>query len=305
LPRSANQLPLRRRETADMHPTNRRIAPPQLPPDALEAIANEAENKPISRFQKIVPFFRGVVGAVLIAGVALGVAWSARQYVLTSPRFAVTEIAVTGSKMRAQDELSHESTVALGQNIFSIDLDAARGAVAKDPWVRDVEIARRLPGTILLNVTEREAAALVSVSGADGSSDLFIASREGEMFKRVEVGDPSDLLVITGITTDAVAQDRDGVTRSILRALDLASDYAHTHLAARSPLEEIHLANDGTTSIVIGKSALTLNLGAPPFRKKLDQASRVLAEIERRGGKADAVLLDNDTRPDRVVVRMR
>jgi cell division protein FtsQ len=288
-----------------MHPTNRRIAPPQLPPDVLEAALNGAENKPISRFGKIVPFVRGFLGAVLIAGVALGVAWSARQYVLTSPRFAVTEISVTGSKMRAQDELARESAISIGQNIFSIDLDAARAAIAKDPWIRSAEVARRLPGAIAVNVTEREAAALVSVSGADGSSDLFLASREGEMFKRVEVGDPNDLIVITGISTDAVAQDRDGVAHSILRALDLASDYAHSHLAARSPLQEIHLASDGTTSIVVGKSALTLNLGAPPFRKKLDQASRVLAEIDRRGGKADAVLLDNDTRPDRVVVRMR
>ena len=125
------------------------------------------------------------------------------------------------------------------------------------------------------------------------------------MFKRLELGDPSDLIVITGITQDAVGQDREGVTRSILRALDLASDYSHTRLSAKSPLEEIHLSSDGTTNIVIGKSALTLTLGAPPFRKKLEQASRVLAELDRRGGKADAVLLDNDTRPDRVVVRMR
>jgi cell division protein FtsQ len=289
-----------------MHPSNRRIAAPQLPPDVLaEQAAEEAKNKPISRLSKVVPFLRGLVGAVLIAGVALGVAWSARRYVLTSPRFAITSIEISGSKMRSQEELTNESTLAIGKNIFSADLDAAHAALAKDPWIHDVEIARRLPGTIMMNVTEREAAALVSVSGADGSSDLFIASREGEIFKRVEVGDPSDLIVVTGITTDAVAQDRDGVTRSILRALDLASDYSHTKLAAKSPLEEIHLASDGTTSIVIGKNALTLSLGAPPFRKKLDQATRVLAEVDRRGGKADAVLLDNDTRPDRVVVRMR
>ncbi len=289
-----------------MHPSNRRVAAPMLL-DALEKeiAAKEAENKPISRFRKVVPFLRGVVGAVLIAGVALGVAWSARRYVLTSPRFAITSIEVTGMKMRSQEELARESSLVVGQNIFSSDLDAARAAVAKDPWIHDVEIARRLPGAIMLNVSEREAAALVSVSGEDGSSDLFVASRDGEMFKRVEVGDPNDLIVITGITQEAVAQDREGVTRSILRALDLASDYAHTRLSAKSPLEEIHLANDGTTNIVIGKNALTLTLGAPPFRKKLDQASRVLAEIDRRGGKADAVLLDNDTRPDRVVVRMR
>jgi len=298
-----------------MHPSNRRIAPPQLPRDAVSGAtgssAETEESRPISRFgngrfvRNLVPILRGVVGAVLVAGVALGVAWSARQYVLTSSRFAVTDIEVVGAKMRSTEDFTHESTLAVGQNIFSIDLDSARAAVAKDPWVRDVEIARRLPGTILMNVTEREAAAIVAVSGPDGSSDAFLASQEGEMFKRLEVGDPSDLIVVTGITSDAVAQDRAGVTRSILRALDLASDYARTRLAAHSALEEVHLAGDGTTSIVIGKNALTLTLGAPPFRKKLEQASRVLAELERRGGKADVVLLDNDTRPDRVVVRMR
>jgi cell division protein FtsQ len=50
---------------------------------------------------------------------------------------------------------------------------------------------------------------------------------------------------------------------------------------------------------------MQLVLGAPPFRRKLDQASRVVAELDRRGAKADAIMLDNDSRPERVVVRMR
>ncbi len=295
-----------------MHPSNRRIAPRQLPPDALEVGVDEkvenaeaAENKPISRFRKFVPYVRGFFGAVLVAGVALSVAWSARRYVLTSSRFAITEIDVVGESTRTEDAIKRESNLSVGQNVFSSDLDAAHALLAKDPWLKNVELARRLPGTILIQVTEREAAALVSIAGEDGSSDVFLASREGELFKQIEVGDPHDLVVITGITASMVSADRDGVTHSILRALDLAADYSHTKLSSHSPLEEIHLAQDGTTSIVIGKSAVTLALGAPPFRRKLDQASRVLAEVDRRGGKADAVLLDNDARPERVVVRMR
>jgi cell division protein FtsQ len=46
-------------------------------------------------------------------------------------------------------------------------------------------------------------------------------------------------------------------------------------------------------------------LGTGPFRRKLQQAARVVAELEKRGAKADAIMLDNDTRPERVVVRMR
>ena len=295
-----------------MHPSNRRIAAPQLPPNAVEVGVDEraesaetSENRPVSRFRRLAPYVRGFLGAVLVAGVALAVAWSARRYVLTSTRFAITEIDIVGENIRSEDVLKRESNLSIGQNVFSSDLDAARASLSKDPWLKNVELARRLPGTILVQVTEREAAALVPIAGDDGSSDVFLASREGELFKKIEVGDPHDLVVITGITAASVAADREGVTHSILRALDLAADYSHTKLSARSPLEEIHLAPDGTTSIVIGKSAVTLALGAPPFRRKLDQASRVLAEVDRRGGKADAVLLDNDARPERVVVRMR
>lgn len=292
-----------------MLPVNRRIAPPKPPPDAVEARDREAstdgENRPISRFRKVVPYVRGFFGAVLVAGVALGIAWSARRYVLTSARFAVTDIEVTGAHTRSNETIIRESDIALGQNVFTADLDQARASLEKDPWLREVQIARRLPGTILVQVSEREAAAIVTITADDGTADTFVASREGELFKPLEASDPPDLVVITGITSHAVQQDRDGVKRTVLLALDLAADYSHTRLAARSPLEEVHVNVDGSTNIIIGKSAVTLTLGAPPYRRKLEQAARVLAEVDRRGGKADAILLDNDARPERVVVRMR
>jgi cell division protein FtsQ len=50
---------------------------------------------------------------------------------------------------------------------------------------------------------------------------------------------------------------------------------------------------------------MQLVLGGPPFRRKLEQAARVVAELDKRGSKADAIMLDNDARPERVVVRMR
>jgi cell division protein FtsQ len=67
----------------------------------------------------------------------------------------------------------------------------------------------------------------------------------------------------------------------------------------------VHVEADGTYALVVGKSAMQIVLGAPPFRRKLDQAARVVAELDKRGAKADSIMVDNDTRPDRVVVRMR
>jgi cell division protein FtsQ len=93
--------------------------------------------------------------------------------------------------------------------------------------------------------------------------------------------------------------------RTIRRAIDLGAEFDRSPLAKRGALEEVHVEADGVFSLVVGRSAMRLVLGAPPFRRKLDQAARVVAELDKRGAKADAIMLDNDTRPDRVVVRIR
>ena len=150
-----------------------------------------------------------------------------------------------------------------------------------------------------MQVIERDAAAIVALG------DSYLASRDGEIFKRLEPGDPTDLPVVTGLTSDAVAEDRDASVRTIRRALDLAAEYEHTPLAARAPLEEVHLANDGGFTLFVGKSAIALELGAAPFHHKLEEAARVLAELDRRGAHADAIMLNSEAHPERVVVSVR
>jgi cell division protein FtsQ len=242
---------------------------------------------------------RVVVGGALVLGTSTAVAWGARRYVMESPRFAVTAIVVSGVKQRSNDAIVATAGITQGQNVFTVDLDRARAKLLGDPWISDATLARRLPGTIFVQVTEREAGAIVALPEA------YLASHTGEIFKRLEVGDPVDLPVVTGITSDQIAADREGVTHIVQRAEDLASDYEHGPLGERAPLEEVNVGQDGTVRLVVGKDGVSISLGAPPFRRKLDEAVRVFGELDRRGGKADAILIDNDARPERVVVRMR
>jgi cell division protein FtsQ len=129
--------------------------------------------------------------------------------------------------------------------------------------------------------------------------------RDGSIIKKVEADDPTDLHVITGVRVQQLVDDREGATRVVARALDLASDYDHSPLATAKPLQEVHVENNGEMTLVVGKTGITIKLGAAPYRRKIEQAVRVVAELDRRGAKPDAIMLDNDARPDRVVVRVR
>lgn len=265
------------------------IPPAELPPVAMKRSDG-----------KVVRMARTVLGIALVVGIASTVAWGAGHYVRTSPRFGVAEIITTGARHRSPDELATTAGIAKGQNVFTTDLDRARARLLADPWISDASLGRQLPGTIFVHVVERQAAGLLATN-----EGTYLVTREGSIIKKVESGDPTDLHVVTGIRVQQLVDDREGATRTIAHALDLASDYDHSPLAAAKPLEEVHVENNGEMTLVVGKSAVTIKLGAAPYRRKIEQAVRVVAELDRRGAKPDAIMLDNDARPDRVVVRVR
>jgi cell division protein FtsQ len=252
---------------------------------------------------RVLAALRTIAGVVLVAGTSVGVAWVARKHVMTSARFAITEVVVSGNDHRPTDAIVAESGLQVGANVFVADLDAAQARILADPWIAEAVLARRLPGTLVVRVTERRAAALAALG------DTFLTTADGEPFKKLEVDDPPEeiaaLPLVTGLRAESMSEDREGTMRTIRRAIDLAAEFERIPLAKRAPLEEVHVEADGVYSLVVGRSAIELVLGAPPFRRKLEQAARVVAELDKRGAKADAIMLDNDTRPDRVVVRMR
>jgi cell division protein FtsQ len=249
---------------------------------------------------RVMRALRMLAGLLMVAGIGSSLVWGARRYVRSSERFAVGEISTTGGKHRSPEEIATIAGIAKGQNVFSIDLSSARARLAADPWIESAEVTRQLPGTIAIRVVEREAAAILSMG-----EGTYLVTRDGAIIKRVEAGDPLDFHIVTGVTLPALLEDREGATRTVKRALDLAVDYDHCPLAQRSPIEELHVEANGDMTLMVGKTGTTLRMGGAPYRRKLEQAVRIVAELDRRGAKPDTIMLDDEARPDRVVVRMR
>jgi cell division protein FtsQ len=225
---------------------------------------------------KVIPVLRAMAGLAMIVGIG------------------------AGGKRRGPEEIANIAQVSKGQNVFSIDLERSRAKLAADPWIESAELSRQLPGTITIRVTEREAAGVVAMP-----EGTYLVTRDGAIIKRVEAGDPMEFHVVTGVALKQLVEDREGATRTIRKALDLALDYDRSPLAQRSPLEEVHVEATGDMTLVCGKSGVVLRMGGAPYKRKLDQAVRIMGELDRRGAKPDTVMLDDEARPDRVVVRMR
>ncbi len=291
-------------------PSNRKIirigepaSAAKLPESELSSAA-PARPRPLSRrARRTWSIVRGALLTVVVVAASVGTAVLARNYIVTSPRFALTSVEVSGNARRTPDEIAERAGLEKGANVFLLDTEAAREKLLADPFIRDATVVRRLPGTARVQVAERTPAALVALG------DLYLSTEAGELFKVYEQGDPFDLPVITGLAPDDVATDREGAARSIRRALDVVAEYEHTPLASKAKVEEVHLDSANgerdAVTLIVGKQAIALALGQPPYRKKFEEAARALAEVDKRGGKVEAVLLDNEVRADRVVVRLK
>jgi cell division protein FtsQ len=249
---------------------------------------------------KIARSLQLIAGVLVVLAASIAVAWGARRYIMSSPRFAVRTVLVDGVRRRTAEQIASTGGVAVGSNIFALDPDTAGAKIATDPWIERATVTRRLPSTIHIEVVEREARAAAVIGG-----ELYLATREGDLFKRLDQADPEDLPVVTGITPEQVAADRAGVILSVKRVLDVAEDLDRSGISKRYPIQELHLERDGSLVITIGREAIALHLGHAPYRAKIEQGARVLTEIARRKADASVIFLDNDANPERVVVRMR
>lgn len=74
--------------------------------------------------------------------------------------FRVDEILVTGRNRLDAEILLENLGIAAGDPVFGVSLPAVQAAVAENPWVEHVTVSRRLPGSIVVTIREREPAAL-------------------------------------------------------------------------------------------------------------------------------------------------
>src|SRR5262245_16912749 len=176
-----NARPRRKRGWLFGRRGNRRVRPPSTP--GVPAVKNEV--RPPRGKRALV--FAGL--AFALGGVAAGGTW----FFTHSKHFAVQNVRSSPTAHVSAESLAARAGVALGQNLFAVDLEEVARDVLAEPWIARATARRELPSTIALDVVEREAACVVSLGG------LYLADAEGRVFKRATPEEAARLPVVTGI----------------------------------------------------------------------------------------------------------
>ena len=97
-----------------------------------------------------------------------------------SPVFSVEEVHVDGAEHLTAQEMSALAAVPENTTLLRVDAKTIRSNIMRDAWIQDVKVKREFPHTLVLDVTERDIAATVTVSINDGEdTQLWAMSQDG------------------------------------------------------------------------------------------------------------------------------
>ena len=213
------------------------------------------------------------IGAMLVvlAAAGLGVTW-----LFTSPRFAITEVAVAGARRLTPEEIVAASGIGPGTNLFRLDRGAVVARLEALPLVRRADLVRRFPNQVTLAVEERRPFTLahagrlhwIDESGVNLGAETRAVAPKAPVITGLS---PADLG--TGPPSPRVAA---GI--SLLRVL------LRSETTLLQQISEIDVSRpDGPVLYTV--EGVEVRLGAEDWEARLARLQGVLAQV-RAGGEA-------------------
>jgi len=194
---------------------------------------------------------------------------------LTSSAFGVSEIVVTGSTHLTDSEIIRLCGVDLGTNIFKVPTTAVRDRLMALPRVAQATVSRRLPGTLVVSVVEREGVALLPCGQQFAELDASGLPIEFHRF----IG-ALGLPVVTGVAVEGVTLGRTVQAPGLDAALATA---AALGAEGRTEIAEIHIDADGQ-AVLYTRPGTPVYVGqATGLDVKIPTLLGILADVQTSG----------------------
>jgi cell division septal protein FtsQ len=207
-----------------------------------------------------------------------------------SPRFCVSEIKVRGNSKINTDEIMEKAEWCMGANIFSLNLKRIEEKLREDVRAKDVQVKRRLPRCILIEVEEKVPVLWINLP--TGFPDprgcgLYGLSIGQEILPLDQKDLYNDLPIVSGIDTDLGRQKPGPFPEPYHRwsnpKVEKALDFYKT-LTAIDPtsvqlLAEVNLKDMSNMTLYI-LPGIRVMMGQDDFERKWRRVRTILAEEE-------------------------
>lgn len=193
---------------------------------------------------------RWVIAAAAVAGLAVCV-WAA----FWSPLLAVRHVRLVGARHTTARDVASAAGLTTDDNLLLVSTSEVARKAERLPWVRDAEVDRKLPGTIVVHVRERRPAMVLAIDSGKWTIDSA-----GHVLGRVD--GTGSLPVLSGFDPGPVQPGRTlslpaaRAAMKVWRSLPPGLASHVVALFAPTPLR-VSLALDTSTTVRYGSASAT------------------------------------------------
>ncbi len=194
-------------------------------------------------------------------------------YFSQSPFFALEQFKVSGLRHLSSNQVTGESGLIQGMNIFQLNLGQAEQRLLSDPWIQSAAINLQLPHTVQIAIVERQPSAMIYAN-----QHWLLLDREGICIDSVDNLYFYSLPIISGLNPDTCQPGKqvsaNPVLQLVLTALDPGVEDFFSEVNISQPDDLVAYTRD-SIPVYLGK--------CEDLHSKLALAQSLLTNFKDRG----------------------
>lgn len=211
----------------------------------------------------------------LLAVVLVGLPVAAALWIYTSPRFLLRQLQIGGTAQVATEEIAKALAPLRGRHLLGLSLADIEGRLTENRWVKSAAIRKELPDRLVVQIEERQPAALLR-----REAGIFYVDVDGFVIGAYDLAGPVDLVLVS------VAP---GATLQVSQALDLAASLERLAPESMEGLSEIEVLGQGDYRIFTAGLDFPILVSTDKVEQQMIKLAAVLPEISRRFDTVEAV----------------
>jgi cell division protein FtsQ len=212
--------------------------------------------------------------------------------------FRTHAIEIQGQSRLSKNEILEQAGIKRGDNLLAVNLRVVRKRLLAHPWISKARVAREIPETIRIVVSEHKPLAVVDLGRK------FLINRQGRIFKENGQKDPKGLPLVTGIAYADISLGDDALTPAMQTVVEvLQMSQKKESIVPYVEIRKLHMDTQMGITLNVWKQEREIKLGVTRFEYKFQRLKKLLPHL-KYNNKWEGFRAIDVNNPDRIVVQL-
>jgi len=206
-----------------------------------------------------------LLSALVCGSLFFGIRYGAKRLFFENPDYRLAKIEVQTDGTLQREQILTTAELKEGENIFNVNLGRVRDLLLQLPQVDEVQVVRKMPGEIDIQIVERKPVAWITpereMSNPFSSEEAFLVDARGVLMREKKLlPEYLGLPVISGCANESLEAGTKVASFEVKAALELLRLSTRSFMQTRFQVREIDVSR-GYCLLVTDKNRTRVTFG--------------------------------------------